>query len=122
MGIFFDAAIYSTAIRLRCRLFIVPSGHGSPCLDLRRVSSEVVDAAMGTDLGGTDAAPHRPCFTCMRLTSQSYVAPPAVVIEGMGRSVHTNWTALFKVGDSREYGRAAETRICRCCLPCTVAA
>ncbi|KAI3438596.1 hypothetical protein D9Q98_001020 [Chlorella vulgaris] len=51
------------------RLFIVPSGHGSPCLDLRRVSSEVVDAAMGTDL---------------------------VVIEGMGRSVHTNWTALFK--------------------------
>jgi hypothetical protein len=76
VGIFFDAAIYSTAIRLRCRLFIVPSGHGSPCLDLRRVSSEVVDAALGTDLGGTDAAPHRPYFTYMRLTSQSHVAPP----------------------------------------------
>lgn len=51
------------------RLFIVASGHGSPCLDLRRVSSEVADAAAGTDL---------------------------VVIEGMGRSVHTNWGALFK--------------------------
>ncbi|EFN57701.1 hypothetical protein CHLNCDRAFT_34679 [Chlorella variabilis] len=50
-------------------LFIVASGHGSPCLDLRRVSSEVADAAAGTDL---------------------------VVIEGMGRSVHTNWGALFK--------------------------
>jgi len=33
------------------RLFIAASGHGSPCLDLRRVSSEVADAATGTDLG-----------------------------------------------------------------------
>ncbi|PSC76368.1 Pantothenate kinase 2 isoform B [Micractinium conductrix] len=46
------------------RLFIAASGHGSPCLDLRRVSSEVADAAAGTDL---------------------------VVIEGMGRAVHTNY-------------------------------
>lgn len=51
------------------RLFILASGHGSPCLDLRRVSSDVADAAAGTDL---------------------------VVIEGMGRSVHTNWRTLFK--------------------------
>ena len=34
-----------------CRLFIASSGHGSPCLDLRRLSSEVADAAAGTDLG-----------------------------------------------------------------------
>ncbi|KAL4425789.1 hypothetical protein ABPG75_009805 [Micractinium tetrahymenae] len=46
------------------RLFIAASGSGSPCLDLRRVSSEVADAAVGTDL---------------------------VVIEGMGRAVHTNY-------------------------------
>ncbi|KAL4445797.1 hypothetical protein ABPG77_008996 [Micractinium sp. CCAP 211/92] len=46
------------------RLFIAASGSGSPCLDLRRISSEVADAAVGTDL---------------------------VVIEGMGRAVHTNY-------------------------------
>ncbi|KAI7844383.1 hypothetical protein COHA_002181 [Chlorella ohadii] len=46
------------------RLFIAASGHGSPCLDLRRLSSEVADAAAGTDL---------------------------VVIEGMGRAIHTNY-------------------------------
>jgi type II pantothenate kinase len=51
------------------RLYIVASGHGSPCLDLRRVSSDVADATVGADL---------------------------VVIEGMGRAVHTNYTARFK--------------------------
>ena len=33
------------------RLFICASGQGSPCLDLRRVSREVADAASGVDLG-----------------------------------------------------------------------
>lgn len=33
------------------RLFIAASGSGSPCLDLRRLSGEVADAAAGTDLG-----------------------------------------------------------------------
>lgn len=36
---------------LFCRLFIVASGHGSPCLDLRRVSADVADATVGADLG-----------------------------------------------------------------------
>ena len=34
-----------------CRLYIISSGQGSPCLDLRRVSSEVADATVGADLG-----------------------------------------------------------------------
>ena len=42
---------------------MVPSGQGSPCLDLRRVSDTLADATVGTDL---------------------------VIIEGMGRAIHTN--------------------------------
>jgi type II pantothenate kinase len=50
-------------------LFVVATGQGSPCLDLRRVSAAVADATVGTDL---------------------------VIIEGMGRAVHTNLHAAFK--------------------------
>lgn len=45
------------------RLYVVASGSGSPCLDMRRLSSDVADATVGADL---------------------------VVIEGMGRAIHTN--------------------------------
>ena len=45
------------------RLYVVASGSGSPCLDLRRISSAVADATVGADL---------------------------VIIEGMGRAIHTN--------------------------------
>ena len=47
----------------KARLFVVPSGQGSPCLDLRRVSDTLAEATVGTDL---------------------------VIIEGMGRAIHTN--------------------------------
>jgi type II pantothenate kinase len=50
------------------RLWTVDNGHGSPCLDLRRVSHELCAAAQGADL---------------------------VVLEGMGRAVHTNLRASF---------------------------
>jgi len=50
------------------RLWAIGNGHGSPCLDLRRVSRELCAAAVGADL---------------------------VVLEGMGRSVHTNLWARF---------------------------
>ena len=46
------------------RFFIIPNGQGSPCLDLNRVSRDVADATVGTDL---------------------------VIIEGMGRAIHTNF-------------------------------
>ena len=46
------------------RLYVVPSGQGSPCLDLRRVSDTLADATIGADL---------------------------VIIEGMGRAIHTNY-------------------------------
>ena len=51
------------------RLYVVGSGHGSPCLDLRRVSRELAEACEGVGL---------------------------VVIEGMGRALHTNLGARFK--------------------------
>ena len=51
------------------RLYIVANGQGSPCLDLHRVSKDVADATVGTDL---------------------------VIIEGMGRAIHTNFGAHLK--------------------------
>eukprot|EP01026_Neomeris_dumetosa_P051107 TRINITY_DN4492_c1_g1_i1.p1 TRINITY_DN4492_c1_g1~~TRINITY_DN4492_c1_g1_i1.p1 ORF type:complete len:443 (+),score=70.32 TRINITY_DN4492_c1_g1_i1:91-1419(+) len=51
------------------RLYIVESGQGSPCLDMRRISRELADATVGTDL---------------------------IILEGMGRSIHTNFWAKFK--------------------------
>ena len=46
------------------RLYVTGNGQGSPCLDLRRVPDTLADATVGTDL---------------------------VVIEGMGRAIHTNY-------------------------------
>ena len=52
------------------RLFVAGNGQGSPCLDLRRVPDAVADACVGADL---------------------------VVVEGMGRALHTNYRARFRV-------------------------
>ena len=49
-------------------LTVCASGSGSPCLDFRRISSELCVAAQGVDL---------------------------IVLEGMGRAVHTNYAATF---------------------------
>ncbi len=46
------------------RLYVCGNGQGSPCLDLRRVPETLADATVGTDL---------------------------VIIEGMGRAIHTNY-------------------------------
>ncbi|KVH98936.1 protein of unknown function DUF89 [Cynara cardunculus var. scolymus] len=51
------------------RLMVVENGCGSPCIDLRQVSSELAAAAKDADL---------------------------VVLEGMGRALHTNYDARFK--------------------------
>ncbi|CAI0547252.1 unnamed protein product [Linum tenue] len=50
-------------------LMVVANGCGSPCIDLRQVSSELAAAAMEADL---------------------------IILEGMGRSLHTNFNARFK--------------------------
>ncbi|XP_002991207.2 pantothenate kinase 2 [Selaginella moellendorffii] len=50
------------------RLMVVQSGSGSPCLDFRQVSSELAILAEEADL---------------------------IVLEGMGRSLHTNYDARF---------------------------
>ncbi|BFI31343.1 type II pantothenate kinase [Marchantia polymorpha subsp. ruderalis] len=50
-------------------LFVVANGSGSPCIDFRQISSEVADLAKSADL---------------------------VVLEGMGRALHTNYKAKFK--------------------------
>ena len=52
------------------RLFVCSNGQGSPCLDLRRVPGALADACVGADL---------------------------VVVEGMGRAIHTNFRARFRV-------------------------
>ncbi|GFP92357.1 pantothenate kinase 2 [Phtheirospermum japonicum] len=50
-------------------LMVVENGCGSPCIDLRQVSSELAAAAKDADL---------------------------VILEGMGRALHTNFNAKFK--------------------------
>lgn len=50
-------------------LYVVGSGHGSPCLDLRRVSRELAEACQGVEL---------------------------IAIEGMGRALHTNLHTRFR--------------------------
>ena len=50
--------------RREARLYVCGNGQGSPCLDLRRVPDTLADATVGADL---------------------------VVVEGMGRAIHTNY-------------------------------
>lgn len=50
-------------------MYIIANGSGSPCLDLRRVPGQLADAASGVDL---------------------------LVVEGMGRAIHTNFATRFK--------------------------
>ncbi|XP_042496273.1 pantothenate kinase 2-like [Macadamia integrifolia] len=50
-------------------LMVVENGCGSPCIDLRQVSSELAAAAKDADL---------------------------IILEGMGRALHTNFNAHFK--------------------------
>eukprot|EP00116_Pleurobrachia_bachei_P012581 sb/3472843/ len=52
------------------KLRIIENGLGSPCLDLSRISQQVAAECVGCDL---------------------------VVIEGMGRAIHTNFNCQFKV-------------------------
>ena len=49
---------------------MVPTGSASPCLDLLRISEEICDASRDVDL---------------------------VILEGMGRAIHTNYYARFCV-------------------------
>jgi type II pantothenate kinase len=55
------------------RLFVCSNGQGSPCLDLRRVPCALADACVGADL---------------------------VVVEGLGRAIHTNFRARFRGASS----------------------
>ena len=75
--------------RATTKLSVVSSGNGGPCIDLRRASRELIEASENVDL---------------------------VVLEGMGRAVHTNYNAEF-VCDSLKLAmiknaRLAE-RLCR---------
>lgn len=57
-----SSELSGTAYAIGPKLWVVANGHGSPCLDLRRVPDLLAEACMGVDL---------------------------VVIEGMGRAIHT---------------------------------
>jgi len=67
------------------RLFVVAGGNGGPCLDLRRVPAMLADATVGVDL---------------------------LVIEGMGRAIHTNLYAAFKC-DSLKLAMIKTERLAR---------
>ena len=58
------------AARARGRIRVVENGVGSPCLDLSRVSQTIADECADCDL---------------------------VVVEGMGRAIHTNFNSIFTV-------------------------
>ena len=66
--LFWQTGLDSFACRA-AKLFIVGNGQGSPCLDLRRVPDTLADATVGADL---------------------------VVLEGMGRSIITNYNTTFR--------------------------
>jgi len=70
-------------------LSVVSSGNGGPCIDLRRASRELIEASSNVDL---------------------------VVLEGMGRAVHTNYNAEFTCDSLKlamiKNARLAE-RLCR---------
>ncbi|KAI3454489.1 hypothetical protein Pfo_011152 [Paulownia fortunei] len=71
-GLLVDAMIIQDSPRersLSVPLMVVENGCGSPCIDLRQVSSELAAAAKDADL---------------------------VILEGMGRALHTNFNAKFK--------------------------
>ncbi|KAH7857053.1 hypothetical protein Vadar_008490 [Vaccinium darrowii] len=72
-GLLVDAMINATDVNKEnsssVPLMVVENGCGSPCIDLRQVSSELASAAKNADL---------------------------VILEGMGRALHTNYDARFK--------------------------
>ncbi|KAH7857411.1 hypothetical protein Vadar_012396 [Vaccinium darrowii] len=72
-GMLVDAMINTTDVNKEnsssVPLMVVENGCGSPCIDLRQVSSELASAAKNADL---------------------------VILEGMGRALHTNYDARFK--------------------------
>ncbi|PWZ14619.1 Pantothenate kinase 2 [Zea mays] len=61
-------------------LMVVENGCGSPCIDFRQVSSELAAAAKDADL---------------------------LILEGMGRSLHTNLNARFKCDALKQLAEAA---------------
>lgn len=63
------AATAAAAAVVEPKLFVLGNGSGSPCLDLSRVPAALADATVGVDL---------------------------LVIEGMGRAIHTNLYTPFK--------------------------
>lgn len=66
-------------MRREARLYVTGNGQGSPCLDLRRVPDTLADATVGTDL---------------------------VIVEGMGRAIHTNYKCALISKSDRSQQRA----------------
>ena len=73
-------------------LMVVENGCGSPCIDLRQVSSELAAAAKDADLV-------RCCFVNCKekwYKNVMYANAMQIILEGMGRAIHTNFNAKFK--------------------------
>ncbi|GAV63798.1 DUF89 domain-containing protein/Fumble domain-containing protein, partial [Cephalotus follicularis] len=86
-GLLVDAMINtqdgSKEISSSVPLMVVENGCGSPCIDLRQVSSELAAAAKHADL---------------------------IILEGMGRALHTNFNAQFK-GDALKLAMVKNQRL-----------
>lgn len=81
-------------------LMVVENGCGSPCIDLRQVSSELAAAAKEADLVYTK---HLLCLYFGKTLKHSdeisfghCLTVLQVILEGMGRALHTNFNAQFK--------------------------
>ena len=84
-------------------LMVVENGCGSPCIDLRQVSSELAAAAKYADLVGGSFCLFDYIITMdfrksrgkkHNLIKAFFIRQ--IILEGMGRALHTNLNARFK--------------------------
>lgn len=83
-------------------LMIAENGSGGPCIDLRQVSSELAAVAKDSDLVWQFKFPFKHTFprymlsTTNACTSELALNVMQIILEGMGRAIHTNLDAHFK--------------------------
>lgn len=80
-------------------LMVVENGCGSPCIDFRQVSSELAAIAKDADLVFRRNTKITIVFSChfarTPVTHLSFQVLQ-IILEGMGRALHTNYNAQFK--------------------------
>ncbi|KAK3224866.1 hypothetical protein Dsin_004728 [Dipteronia sinensis] len=77
-------------------LMVVENGCGSPCIDLRQVSSELAAAAKDADLLVITNINLRQMERMHVTVTRAFDDDVQIILEGMGRALHTNYNARFK--------------------------